>query len=356
MAAIKQTSVALKPSQLFDLLVSAFQDNQIVCIVGEPGVGKSDIVDQARQKLGMDLILSHPVVEDPTVPAGLPWVSEDHQSAQFLPFGNLHRALNATTPTIWFLDDFGQASPATQAAYMQLLLARKLNGHVLPECVNFVVATNERTHKAGVSGLLEPVKSRMDAIVRLRADLDDYCDWAFKNNLPKELIGFLRQRPELLSKFEPTADLTQSPSPRSWAKCSKWIEKSLKGNLSSDLQYPAYAGCVGEGAAIELKASLQLMVNMPNLDSILKDPKKAPIPTEPAIMYAVCAGLAYKATDSNFRGIALYAQRLHEGKNSEYAALLLKDTVQRLGKDKIVKHPYFAELAKSPIGRLIITE
>src|SRR5690606_27326440 len=105
----------------------------------------------------------------------------------------------------WFLDDLGQASPMVQAAYMQLLLARRIDGHVLPDCVTFVAASNRKQDRAGVSGLLEPVKSRFTCIMEIEPDLDSWIDWALGEGLPAELIAFLQFRgSELLHAPNPT--------------------------------------------------------------------------------------------------------------------------------------------------------
>ena len=85
-----------------------------------------------------------------------------------------------------------------------------------PEHVTFVASTNRRSDRAGVAGILEPVKSRFNAIVELEANIDDWCTWAYQTASAGCWIAFLRYRAELLSKFEATADLTNSPSPRTW--------------------------------------------------------------------------------------------------------------------------------------------
>src|SRR5277367_501632 len=127
----------MNPKQLSTFLAAAIPARLPVLITGAPGVGKSDIVEQSTLASNADLLLSHPAVSDPTDAKGLPWPKKGESEATFLPFGELARALKATKPTVWFLDDLGQASPAVQASYMQLLLARRVNGHVLPDCVTF---------------------------------------------------------------------------------------------------------------------------------------------------------------------------------------------------------------------------
>ncbi|MPW11773.1 ATP-binding protein, partial [Paraburkholderia sp. CNPSo 3155] len=197
-------------SQLRELLITYIPARLPVLVTGAPGIGKSDIVAQAAQETGHDLLISHPVVEDPTDSKGLPF--PDGNVARFLPFGDLERALRATTPLLWFLDDLGQASPAVQAAKMQLLLARRIGEHALPDCVTFVAATNRRNDNAGVSGILDPVISRFATVVELEPSIADWTDWAARTGVPAELIAFLRFRPDLLSVKKTARDIENAPS------------------------------------------------------------------------------------------------------------------------------------------------
>ena len=168
-------------SQLTELLTAYVPARLPVLITGRPGIGKSDIVEQVARATNHDLLISHPVVEDPTDSKGLPFPSPDGRTASHLPFGDLEWAVNSTSPLIWFLDDLGQASPAVQAAKMQLLLARRIGNHVLPDHVTFVAATNRRTDNAGVTGILDPVISRFATVVQLIPTIQDWSAWAVRN-------------------------------------------------------------------------------------------------------------------------------------------------------------------------------
>ena len=219
-------AITIRPSQLARILGGAIRTGHPVLITGAPGIGKSDITYQACLKTGADMILSHPAVSDPTDAKGLPWPCQDGERAVFLPFGDLEAAIHATKPTVWFLDDLGQATPAVQASYMQLTLARRVNGHQLPACVTFVAATNRRADRAGVSGILEPVKSRF-TIYALATNLDDWCEWAVTADIHPHVLAFLRFRPDLLHAFTPTADMENSPNPRTWARLSAWLTTGI---------------------------------------------------------------------------------------------------------------------------------
>ncbi|CAK0745406.1 hypothetical protein CCP3SC15_1390002 [Gammaproteobacteria bacterium] len=186
---------------------------------------------------------------------------------------------------------------------MQLLLARRVNGHKISDHVVFVGATNDTKHMAGVAGMLEPVKSRWHSIVSLEVSLDDWCVWALDHGQPAEIVAFVRFRPGLLHDFQPTRELINSPCPRTVAEVGKWLNI---GERSRDV----IAGAAGEAFAIELTAFLQMYGSLPNLDSILLNPEQALVPTEPATLYAVITGLARKATPGNAERLFRYLKRL----------------------------------------------
>ena len=337
----------MKPSQTTQLLAELIRTKSPGLLVGAPGVGKTSLIEQAAKAAGATLLVSHPAVADPTDFKGLPWVAKNAKSAVFLPFGEFDLALNAKELLVWLLDDLGQASPAVQAACMQLLLARRVNDHVLPDCVTFLAATNRRIDRANVSGILEPVKSRFTTIVEVTADKDDFTNWAMDNGLPDILIAFIRFREDLLCKFEPSADLTNSPVPRTWANVGRIMEMEL----DDAVRHEAIVGAVGEGAAVEFGGFLKMFRELPNIDAIMIDPTSGKIPTAPAALYAIVTALGMRGNADNFDRLAIYAQRLMDDLKGDFAALLVRDCMRK--DEEIVNTKGFVRLAAGPLGDLI---
>jgi MoxR-like ATPase len=307
----------MNPAKLHGLLITAIRSNRRVLIKGKPGIGKSDIVAQATAECGADIVLEHPSISDPTDYKGMPALTAGGAEAHFLPFGNLSRLCRATKPTVCFLDDIGQAAPAVQAALMQLVLARAVNGTRISDSVVFLGATNDTAHLAGVSGMIEPLKSRWDSIVELEVSIDDWSNWALDNAVPAELLAFLRFRPALLSDFKPTKELRNSPSPRGWASVGRWMDSGVR-----DLE--VFAGAVGEGAAVEFISFLDMYASLPSLDAILLDPANAEVPTKPGALFAVASGLARKATSSTLERVTTYTARLPK----EFDVMCIRDAVR----------------------------
>lgn len=341
-------SNTVSPSMLAKLLAATIPAGENVLITGAPGLGKSSIVEQACDAAGADLIISHPVTADPTDAKGLPWKCEGRDAATFLPFGDLERALAATKRTVWFLDDLGQATPAVQASFMQLILARRVNGHTLPNCITFVAATNRRSDRAGVSGILEPVKSRFATIVELEAHLDDWRRWAIQSGIDPRVIAYLSFRPGQLHDFRPSPDMTNSPCPRTWAAASRMLQLGLEPALLM----PALSGALGDGTAIEFVAFLQLWHDMPNPDAILMAPDAGDLPTRPEVLYAIVVALATRVNATCVGAFCRYLERLVKDGRGEFAALGVNLMLTR--EPRLANTPDFVRAAVGPIGDLIV--
>jgi len=305
----------MSPKELKKVLLKTVPAGLPVLIKGAPGIGKSDIVNQVAEELEMNLIISHPVVSDPTDFKGLPGIVDG--KAEFLPFGDLRSLIQAKKPTIAFLDDLGQAPAVVQAAAMQLILARRVNGHKVSNKVVFIAATNRRQDRAGVTGILEPVKSRFATILELEANADDWIEWAIENDMPAELMGFVHFRPALLNTEEATADIVNHPCPRTIAYCGSLLKSGI-----SDTE--VLAGAVGEGCAAELTGFLKIYNSLPNIATILLDPDSAEVPTDPATIYAVVAALVGKVTVDNANHIFKYSNRLP----IDFNVLLVRDMIR----------------------------
>jgi len=311
----------MKPSVFKEFTKIAIKHRHSFLVKSAPGVGKTDIITQACNETETRVVVTHPVVSDPTDYKGLPFMIEEKgvKKAEFLPFGDLLELIKATKNTVFFMDDLGQAPPSVQAAVMQLILGRKINSHQVADCVSFLGATNRKEDKAAVTGILEPVKSRFRTIIELEANVEDWIVWAAKNDIPPEMIGFIRWRPELLHNFTPTQDMTNSPCPRTIENVAHWV----KAKLPKEMEMEVYEGAAGEGLAAELVGFLKMYRELPDLDEIIKNPEKAKVPTEPNIVYAICAGIARKATSENMENIVKYAGRIPP----EFSVLLVRDSV-----------------------------
>lgn len=315
-------------SELKKVLVGCVSNNLPIMIKGAGGVGKSDLIGWTAKETKRHLLTFHPAVDDPTNYKGLPAIVSG--KAEFLPYGNLRILLEATEDTIAFFDDIGQAPACVQAALMQLFLNRAINGFKISDKVTFVACTNRKEDRAGVSGILETVKSRFATIIQLDPDIDSWVSWAFENDIPSALIGFLHFRPTLLHTNEATADIVNHPCPRTW----HFVAKLMKAGLTN---LEVFSGAVGAGAAAEFIGFLKIYQSLPDINSIFKNPKTAQMPRETSALNAVAVALVEKTTLENIENVFEYGKRMPK----EFSMLLVRDLIRK--NPKFQNTPSFIE-------------
>lgn len=305
----------MKPSRFKNVLKKFITIGKPVLVVGSPGIGKTDIIKETTSELGYDLIISHPVVDSPLDYKGMPYAH--NKEASFLPFGNLKKIINAEKPTVFFIDDLGQAPDTVQAALMQLLLSREINENKISDNVVFVAATNRKSDKAAVSAILEPVKSRFISIIDLDVDPTDWIVWASENNMPTELIAFINIKPDLLIAFEPTHEIKNSPCPRTVAN----IGMIQNANFDEEDIVELFIGAAGEKFASEYIMFLDIYRKAPKFSDIITNPENCQLPdiTDASLRNIICVNLKSKANVVNFDSIVKYVKRM----GNEYAQFII---------------------------------
>lgn len=322
----------MKPSEIIDIVRRAIRNNYEmrqkglnspnILIKARPGVGKTACVSQACALEEADMIWSHPVTDEPIDYKGLPDLNQGEAFAQFKPYGNMSKAITATKPTVWMMDDLGQALKATQASIMQPLGDRRLDTHAISDWVIFVAATNRKEDKAGVTGLLEPVKSRFSTIIEMETDLDDWCEWALANGMPTELVAFVRFRPNFLVDWTPSNDIVNGCCPRTIAKAGELMIGNI---IPPGHEFEVFSGCAGDAFAAEFTGFLKVYRGLPNPDVVLMNPDKFKVPTDPATLYALAGALASRANEENASRFFKASSRMP----GEFGVLTVRDALRR---------------------------
>ena len=310
-------------TQAIPVIESGIKNGINILLTGSPGLGKSDSIKEVAnnciwEKLKggddkpYDLMISHPVVSEPTDYKGLP--SLVNGEAEFLAYGDLRAMLNAKRPLIVNFDDVGNSCNAVQASLMQISLERSICGHKISPFVKFVMCSNRRKDKTGVSGLISALINRY-TILEIEADTNSWIKWALSHNVPIELIAFLRFKPTLINTFKAEPDIVNFASPRSITMLGEWIKANV-------IDLNVWRGCTGESFSVEFYAFYKTFKELAGLpDSIIQNPTKAEIPSNPATLYALCGALQYRSNQANFDNICTYGKRLAK----EYMTALMCD-------------------------------
>lgn len=309
----------MKASFIFSALRTLVAARQPVFLWGGPGLGKSAVVRQLARSLRIELQDLRALLLDPVDLRGLPFLGKDGRSQWAIP-----DFLPQSGSGILFLDELNAAPAMVQASCYQLVLDRKLGDYVLPEGWAIVAAGNRDSDRAVTTRMPSPLRNRF-VHLQFEVDLQDWCEWAIHSGIRPEVIAFLRFRQELLNAFD--RDASAFPSPRSW----EFVSRILDAAPDPAVEHELFAGAVGAGAATEFSAFMRMFRDLPNIDAILLNPLKEPVPENAAAQYAVASALARCASDINFDRVCLYLERMP----TEFRVLSVRDALLR---DPAIRH------------------
>lgn len=293
----------MRPTLLAETLRTLTELNRTVCVEGPPGGGKTSIIRQVAHDLDrhyMEVHLPTTLVED----FGIPMMNT----------GTLQYALPAWYPAknsryddgrggILCFDDRNQASPDLQKVLANIAQARTLHGVELAPNWTVVSTGNRQSDRAGANRVLSHLRNR-ETVITLETHIDDSTQWMLEHDVNPLGIAFLRFRSNLLHDFDPQRDI--NPTPRSWVEGVF----NLVGKVEASAELEVYAGSVGEGPAAEFVGFCRVWRKLPTIESILMDPNNAPVPTDPATLYAMSGDIASRLSPTNFGTLLKYLQRV----------------------------------------------
>lgn len=328
----------IRPSKLLRELHANAKADIPTMLWGPPGVGKSQITYQFAEELGAKMFELRANLFDPVDVRGGLKVVEQQDGTYRTKYGipEDYPDTNYQGPVVVFIDELPNAPKATQNALLQLILDKKLGTYKLPPQTILIAAGNRAADRASVSEMPTPVRNRF-AHYEIGVDLDDWVHWALKKGVDSTLIGFIRYRGiEHLHNMDTKENAF--PTPRTWEMVNRKLPTMDPGD--KEAQVVGISALVGNGVAGEFIAYRDVESQMPNIDEIIAEPKKAAVPKETSVLWAVCGALASRADTKTFDPIVDYIERMP----AEYKIVAIRDSI---AKDKtLARHPAFLKWAQ----------
>lgn len=251
-----------------------------VYIWGAPGIGKSALVEQFAEKVGLpcvSLLGSQLALEDII---GIPQVKGE--TSEFLP----PKMIARKEPYVLFLDELNACSQEVQKAFYSLIYEKRVGEYHLPEGSIIIGAGNRMQDGAIVKTMSSALLNRMFH-VQMKVDATQWLTWAYQNDIHSWVTDYITQRPDHLFSEPPKTEEPYS-TPRSWHMLSDILEEYGAGKKKVEetvVRMLAY-GCVSASHAGMFVAYTKQLGNKHLLNDIIKGIEKFPSkPQERDVLY-----------------------------------------------------------------------
>jgi len=226
-------------------LLKAFKVQRPLFLWGPPGIGKSELVEGIANELGglmIDLRLGQ---MEPTDIRGIPYYNKDKGVMDWAPPVELPDEETASQYplVVLFLDELNSAPPSVQSAAYQLILNRRIGKYHLPKNVVMVAAGNRESDKGVTFRMPTPLANRF-LHQEMKVDFASYQDWAVKNKIHKDVVGYLSFAKQDLYDFDAKSSSRAFATPRTWTFVSQLLDDDDGDN---DTLTNLIAGTIGEG-------------------------------------------------------------------------------------------------------------
>jgi hypothetical protein len=216
-------------------LISALAHEQSILLLSPPGLGKSQIVQQAAAEAGLacrSLLGTQIAPEDVS---GIPRIVGER--SVFCP----PRILlpEKAEPFCLFLDELPACTPDVQKAFYSLLLERRLGEHALPHGTWVVSAGNRVEDRALVRALSSALVNRV-FVLQVRVSVKEWLVWARSAGIHDDIIAFITFMPDALMRPVPLEPVPFS-SPRAWESLSGGLRLCERAGICGTEQRRALA-------------------------------------------------------------------------------------------------------------------
>jgi len=304
---------------------------------GEPGIGKSSMLEAIAERLGYD----YAYIDVPNMDLGdvaMPVIDHETRTTKYYP--NARFKVHTGKPVVMMFDEFSKgADPVKNMLHPCLEKANPRLGDISLNNSNVVFLTGNLATD-GVGDVLKAhTRNRIVEITVAKPSAEEWIEWAINKGLEAEVIAWVNQYPHALASYIDPAQAgnpyiynprkTQSAfvSPRSLETASN-IVRSRKDN-DTDAVIAALAGAVGESAARDLQAYIEFSDQLPTWEATITHPKTTKIPTSPGANAIVVFGAIARIDKTNINPFMEYLGRMEPEWQAVFAINIAKNPTKQ---------------------------
>lgn len=294
-----------------------------IMIWGDTGIGKSSLIDQIKTDWQWGMVDVRGSTRDAVDFMGTPFPDKENAITRWLPPGDLPRVETHGEHGILFLDEITNSNISVQAAMFQLILDRCIGDYVLPKGWRIVAAGNRTSDRSAANRMAQALANRM-AHMNMVPDVGCTQRHWQRIGVHPVMIDAIGIRHELLhfsmdSKIDRNKLGPAVNTPRSLEEASKYVDTPKSHRLNM------LACCIGQSAAAEIEAMIEVHGIMPDWRQCVASPHTAPVPERADVKYAIASELARHADHQNLGNIMAYLKRLPD----EYHTTAVCDAIRR---------------------------
>lgn len=229
-----------------------------VFLLGPPGVGKTQIMEQVARECGIGLV-SYTITHHTRQSAvGLPFINEKEFG------GSVYRVTEYTMSEIvasiynkiettglkegiLFIDEINCVSETLAPTMLQFLQYKTFGNHRIPDGWVIVTAGNPPEYNKSVRDFDVVTLDRIK-LIHVEPDFEVWKAYAYEQAIHPAVISYLNARTEYFCRIETTVDGKFFATPRGWEDLSKFIEvyerlgkKADRDVVGEYIQFPKIA-------------------------------------------------------------------------------------------------------------------
>lgn len=227
---------------LISLVLNAIKAKITPILWGEPGVGKTSLIEAITRMLGA----REPVVVlgsgmDPSDVLGIPTLGKDATGRPVVNitppwwYDEIMEQVRLFGVAVLFFDEASNTVPAVQAPLLTVIQSRRVGPYKIPDEVLIIAAANP-SNQAADGWLLSPPMANRLAHINYVPSIDDWFEgmlvaWnqddvpAAEYTLRETIVGYLRQNDDEIQKIPETPEEAGLawPSMRSWDNAARYV-------------------------------------------------------------------------------------------------------------------------------------
>jgi hypothetical protein len=197
------------------------------------------------------------------------------------------------------LEELPTSDPEVQSPAYQLVLEGRVGDHVLP-ANTMVIATGNRAKDAGVFNKMGRALGNRFTHLRFSPNINEWTGYAIQAGIDHKIVDFLNFQPDLLQQETAGHNDEAWASPRTWFLANRHLKMK-----SPQARRIALIGAVGDYAANELFAFMELYGQLPDVDKILAAKEKT-VPNKRNLCFALTGALVQKVTEATAKAFIDY--------------------------------------------------